>query len=59
MMMAFHRSDDIPGGQWEKVGLRLPHVPAPSGGSVVDAEARATLSALLQAFAKQAVMPPR
>ncbi len=59
MMMAFHRSADIPEGQWEKVGLRLPPVPAPSGGSVVDVEARATISALLHAFARQGVMPPR
>ena len=36
MMMTFHRSKAVPGGQWEKVGLLLPYraPPADSAGAV-------------------------
>lgn len=56
MQMVFHKSTDVPTGQWEKVGLRLPHIPAPTDGSVVDVESRAAIAALFAALNKQAVM---
>ncbi len=57
MQMVFHKSDDVPAGQWEKVGLRLPHIAPPSGGAIQDAEARAWIGALIAALNKQGVMP--
>lgn len=57
MQMVFHKSDEVPAGQWEKVGLRLPPIAAPSGGAVQDAEVRAWIGALITALNKQGVMP--
>lgn len=56
MQMVFHKSVDVPAGQWEKVGLRLPHIAAPSGGAIRDAEAREWINALITALNKQGVM---
>lgn len=56
MQMVFHKSTAVPDGQWEKIGLRLPYIAAPSGGATQDAEARAWISALMTALNEQGVM---
>lgn len=56
MQMVFHKSTAVPDGQWEKIGLRLPYIAAPSGGATQDAEARAWISALMTALNAQGVM---
>lgn len=56
VQMVWHQSSAVPGGQWEKVGLLLPLVAPPSGGSVVDVEARAALASLIDGLRKQAAM---
>jgi hypothetical protein len=45
-------------GQWEKIGLRMADIAAPTGGATVDTEARAFCAALRTALRAQGVMLP-